>query len=113
VLAWARRLAWAAGWPLRTLLVGTVRGYRVSIGSLFGGNCRFHPSCSAYAEQAIRDLGVIRGGTLAMWRVLRCSPLTAGGVDYPPKQDTGSGAHTYDADIHVDRPSPALMRAQS
>jgi uncharacterized protein len=79
-----RSWAWVAGTPIRLLLIGAIRVYRLTLGGLLGGQCRFHPSCSAYAEEAIRDLGALRGVPLAAWRVLRCSPLTAGGVDYPP-----------------------------
>jgi putative membrane protein insertion efficiency factor len=71
--------------------------YRVSIGQLAGGRCRFHPSCSAYAYDAIRELGTVRGTALASWRVLRCGPWTAGGIDHPPR---------YEAVIHMKRPAP-------
>jgi uncharacterized protein len=101
--AWAatRRTLWVAGSPLRLSLVSLVRLYRVSLSQAFGGRCRFHPTCSAYAEQAIGELGVVRGVGLAVWRILRCSPLTAGGVDYPPKPAV------YDGDIHSRSLDPA------
>jgi uncharacterized protein len=79
-----RRLAWAAGWPARALLLGAIAAYRVALSPLLGGRCRFHPSCSEYARDAIRNVGALRGSGLAVWRILRCSPLSAGGVDYPP-----------------------------
>jgi putative membrane protein insertion efficiency factor len=82
-----------AGWPVRFALLSLVRLYRLTLGQVIGGGCRFYPSCSAYAEQAIAELGVIRGVPLTVWRVLRCSPLSRGGVDYPPKR------LMYDADI--------------
>ena len=44
-------------------------------------SCRYYPSCSAYAVQAVRELGIVRGGILAGWRVLRCNPWSPGGVD--------------------------------
>ena len=44
-------------------------------------HCRFHPSCSEYAVEAVRSYGVIRGSVLAAWRVMRCNPWSAGGVD--------------------------------
>jgi len=69
---------------VRLTLVALIRLYRSTIGLLLGGRCRFHPSCSAYAEQAIAELGVLRGGSLALWRVVRCGPWTAGGIDHPP-----------------------------
>ena len=77
-------LLWVAGWPIRQALLVPIRVYRVSLGYLFGGNCRFYPSCSAYAERAISRAGAVRGLVLTAWRVARCSPLSAGGVDEPP-----------------------------
>jgi uncharacterized protein len=77
-------ILWAAGWPVRMALVGLIVAYRRTIGLLLAGNCRFEPSCSAYAMEAVRRHGAIRGSALATWRVLRCSPLTAGGWDPVP-----------------------------
>jgi len=84
VIERSRRLLRIAGWPLRSLLVGVVRAYRVSVGQFVGGRCRFYPSCSAYAEEAIGHLGFVRGGALSVWRIMRCNPFGAGGFDYPP-----------------------------
>ena len=84
-MARVRGALWIAGWPVRFSLLTLVRLYRLTLGQVVGGGCRFYPSCSAYAEQAIRELGAIRGTALTVWRVLRCSPLSKGGVDYPPK----------------------------
>ena len=84
------------------MLVVLIRLYRSTIGLVLGGRCRFHPSCSAYAEQAIAELGVVRGGSLALWRVLRCGPWTPGGIDYPPS-DVVYDRVTYSATqaVHV------------
>jgi uncharacterized protein len=79
-----RMLLWAAGWPLRQLIVLPIRLYRVSLGMVVGGGCRFHPSCSAYAIDAIEHAGVVRGLGLSVWRLARCSPLSSGGVDPAP-----------------------------
>lgn len=49
-----------------------------------GGACKFHPSCSEYGRRAIERHGVLRGGRLALWRVLRCHPWAAGGIDDVP-----------------------------
>src|ERR687892_232309 len=84
---------WIAATPLRVALVCIIRGYRATLGQVMGGRCRFYPSCSEYAEAAVSRLGVIRGVPLAVWRVLRCSPLSKGGVDYPPA-GPGSVAQT-------------------
>jgi uncharacterized protein len=97
MMARMRRWAWVAGAPGRFLALLPVRLYRVTLGQAVGGRCRFHPSCSAYAEEAIARCGAIRGGALAVWRVLRCSPLSRGGVDHPPR----GPATAYDSDIHA------------
>jgi putative membrane protein insertion efficiency factor len=101
-----RSTLWALGAPVRFVLLALIGLYRVSVGQLTGGRCRFHPSCSAYAQQAIRELGVARGGALAVWRVLRCGPWTSGGVDYPPSYESVihpvAGAAAYDGDIRED-----------
>ena len=81
----ARRSLWIAGAPVRVLLIALIRLYRVTLGQMIGGGCRFYPSCSAYAEDAIRNTGALRGFPLAVWRVLRCSPLSGGGVDHAPQ----------------------------
>jgi len=95
---------WTIGTPVRLLLLGLISLYRVSIGQLAGGRCRFHPSCSAYAYEAIRELGAVRGTGLAAWRVLRCGPWTAGGIDDPPKYEDvihlGRRQVVYDGAIH-------------
>jgi hypothetical protein len=102
---------WTLGTPMRLLLLGIIGLYRVSIGKLAGGRCRFHPSCSAYAYVAIRELGAVRGSALAAWRVLRCGPWTAGGIDRPPRYEDvihwSSLRGAYDGDIQGPRVAPA------
>lgn len=82
-----RRLAWTTGTPVRLLLVGAIRIYRVTLGGLLGGQCKFYPTCSMYAEDAIRVHGAVRGAAMAVWRVARCGPFTSGGVDHVPPRD--------------------------
>ncbi len=60
------------------LLIGL---YRRLISPALPARCRYYPTCSAYAEQAIRELGPVRGAIVAAWRVLRCNPLSPGGID--------------------------------
>lgn len=79
-----RRTSWIVGAPARALLVCGIRLYRVTLSGWLGGQCRFYPSCSHYAEDAVRTQGAIRGSALATWRVLRCNPYGAGGVDHVP-----------------------------
>jgi putative membrane protein insertion efficiency factor len=58
-----------------------LRAYRRLISPLLPARCKYYPSCSAYAEQAVRELGVVRGTVLATWRLVRCNPWSHGGVD--------------------------------
>ena len=67
--------------PLARLILLPIRGYRRFLSPALGQRCRYYPSCSAYAEQSVRELGAFRGTILAAWRVLRCNPLSKGGLD--------------------------------
>jgi uncharacterized protein len=58
-----------------------IRLYRRLISPALGQRCKYHPSCSAYALQAIRTYGILRGSVLAAWRLLRCNPWSHGGFD--------------------------------
>lgn len=91
-----RRVVWLAGWPARALLLGTIFAYRRTLGPLFAGRCRFYPSCSNYAVEAIGVHGALKGGLLAAWRVLRCSPLSAGGPDPVPAPGSWKPAEAAD-----------------
>ena len=70
-------------WPERALLL-LVEAYRVLLSPLLGGHCRYWPSCSVYAEEALRRHGARRGTVLAARRVLRCHPFHPGGIDPVP-----------------------------
>jgi putative membrane protein insertion efficiency factor len=76
-----RRVLWACGLPARALLIGLIRLYRLTFSGLLGGQCRYLPSCSQYAEDAVRSRGALRGSAMATWRVLRCNPWSRGGLD--------------------------------
>jgi putative membrane protein insertion efficiency factor len=65
----------------RELVVAPIRLYQRTLSPLLRPRCRFAPSCSDYAIQAVRDYGILRGLVLAAWRVLRCNPLSPGGLD--------------------------------
>jgi len=82
-----RRVSSAVGW----VLVGLVRVYQLVVSPLLGPRCRFYPSCSSYAIQAVRRHGPVRGAGLAAWRLLRCNPWNPGGIDpVPPRDRSGS-----------------------
>jgi uncharacterized protein len=68
---------------MRGLGIGLVYGYRFTLGRLVpAGTCKYHPSCSQYAIDALRKHGLVRGSLKAGWRLLRCNPWSHGGVDY-------------------------------
>ena len=69
---------------MRALLIALVRGYRLLLSPWLGSGCRFTPSCSAYALQALERHGALGGSVLAGRRVLRCHPGCAGGHDAVP-----------------------------
>ena len=69
-------LQWA-----RALVLLPIRGYQTLISPMLGQHCKYHPSCSTYAVQAIQRFGILRGLVLAGWRLLRCNPWSRGGYD--------------------------------
>lgn len=71
---------------MKTVLLALIDGYRLLLSPFFGSQCRFYPTCSAYAREAIEVHGTARGTWLALRRLLRCHPWHAGGVDpVPPR----------------------------
>ncbi|MBP8128925.1 MAG: membrane protein insertion efficiency factor YidD [Candidatus Hydrogenedentes bacterium] len=71
------------------LLIGLIRLYQRFLSPWLGQNCRFYPTCSHYAIEAIEKHGVLKGVGLAAWRILRCQPFCKGGVDpVPPPRRT-------------------------
>lgn len=58
-----------------------LRLYRLTVSPLYGDRCKYHPTCSQYALDAVREVGLLRGLVLAAWRLLRCNPWSNGGVD--------------------------------
>ena len=79
---------------LRDLYLAPLHLYRRVISPLLPARCRYYPSCSAYAVEAVREYGVLRGTLLAVWRVLRCNPLSRGGIDHVHDQRL---FHSHDA----------------
>ena len=71
---------------MKALVLAPVRFYRRFVSPALPPRCRYHPSCSAYAVQAVERYGILRGLVLATWRVLRCNPFSHGGYDPPEAQ---------------------------
>jgi len=82
----------AAGRLAAEVLILPVRFYQKFISPLLGNRCRFAPSCSRYAVDALRVHGVLRGTMLAVWRILRCNPLGRSGYDPVPPPKTRGGS---------------------
>jgi uncharacterized protein len=68
----------------RRIAVSAIKLYRYFLSPFFGQHCRFHPTCSVYAIEAIERHGILRGGMLALRRLGRCHPLHDGGFDPVP-----------------------------
>jgi putative membrane protein insertion efficiency factor len=77
--------------PVRPVLVALLRLYRLVISPLYGQVCRYHPSCSAYALEAVDRHGSLRGGWLAVRRLGRCHPWSDGGYDPVPNDPRERG----------------------
>jgi uncharacterized protein len=75
----------------KVIAIATIKGYRYFLSPFFGQHCRFHPSCSSYAMEAIERYGVIRGCWFALRRLGRCHPLCEGGIDLVPGVTNADG----------------------
>jgi putative membrane protein insertion efficiency factor len=71
-------------------VVLVLRCYRMLVSPMYGDTCRFYPSCSQYALTAVERYGVLRGGWLAVRRLVRCHPWNHGGVDHVPERDAST-----------------------
>jgi putative membrane protein insertion efficiency factor len=85
---------------VKRLVLVLIRGYQLVLSPLLGPSCRFEPSCSRYAMSVIDGHGVLRGGWLAVKRVLRCHPFNAGGFDPPPLPPETLHLHAPGAALH-------------
>jgi putative membrane protein insertion efficiency factor len=71
---------------LRSLAIAPLRFYQRAISPALPKRCKYHPSCSQYAVDAVRRFGILKGAVLAAWRLLRCNPWSHGGVDFVEDQ---------------------------
>lgn len=74
--------------------IAAIYAYRITLGPLLGGQCRFHPTCSTYALEAYRRHGPVRGTGLTVGRLLRCQPFSRGGFDAVPEHRAEARCHT-------------------
>ncbi len=88
-MAMKRPLSTIQGMAVATAIL-LVQGYQMAIRPLLIGSCKFCPSCSDYAIEALKRHGFLRGGWLAMARIVRCHPFSAGGIDPVPLDDAPS-----------------------
>jgi uncharacterized protein len=79
---------------MKSVLVAALRGYQYAIRPMLGANCRFFPSCSEYAIEALERHGTARGSWLAMRRLGKCHPYHPGGYDPVPEARERSTGHT-------------------
>lgn len=87
--------------PLAWPAIGLIRVYRVTLSPIVGRQCRYEPTCSRYAEEALRRYGLVRGSWLAARRLARCHPFVRGGYDpvpWPEDRPPGRGAGADPAD---------------
>lgn len=68
---------------LKKIFLKTIKIYQKFISPFLSRSCRFYPSCSEYSYQTIKKHGVLKGGALSFWRILRCNPWNKGGIDLP------------------------------
>jgi putative membrane protein insertion efficiency factor len=112
VSAVRRTLDATVGRVLRLLLTGLIVGYKKLVSPMLGPRCRFYPSCSTYALEAVQVHGAVKGAALATARVCRCHPWNPGGVDHVPPRGAWKPAPYVPLESH-DIPGPATPAAPS
>jgi putative membrane protein insertion efficiency factor len=90
---------------VKYLLIGFLKAYRFAISPLYGQVCRYHPSCSAYALEAVTVHGSIKGSWLAVRRIARCNPWARGGYDPVPARPDLNDPDLNDPDLNDARRS--------
>ncbi|WP_111642233.1 membrane protein insertion efficiency factor YidD [Marinimicrobium alkaliphilum] len=88
---------------MRWLLIKLIHVYRYLLSPWVGNQCRFYPTCSHYAEEAIKTHGCIKGGYLTLRRLLKCHPWHEGGIDLVPEPTC---KHHRTSDTHTHSPKP-------
>lgn len=73
---------------MKRFLIALIRFYKKQISPKFPARCKYYPTCSSYALEAIKRFGAFKGTLLAVWRLLRCNPFSMGGIDFVPEKFT-------------------------
>ena len=84
---------------MNKILIAFIKVYQYTLSPLLGPRCRYYPSCSNYAVQALREHGALRGLGLATWRLLRCNPFSNGGYDPVPPRHKGCEHEAGEPDV--------------
>lgn len=74
---------------LKSLMIGIIKFYQIVISPLKPPTCRFYPTCSHYGLESVKRFGALKGGYLALRRILKCHPFHPGGIDHVPEQFPG------------------------
>jgi uncharacterized protein len=90
---------------VKRFALAAIGGYRRWISPILPPRCRYEPSCSAYAVEAVQRFGLARGLLLAAWRLLRCNPFSHGGFDPPPQRFTLRVGPVDPAEYHGEAPT--------
>ena len=72
---------------MKWLMIGFIKAWRKVISPLYGDVCKYYPTCSEYGLEAVRIHGAVKGGAMAVWRIMRCNPWSMGGFDPVPGSD--------------------------
>ncbi len=87
---------------VREAFLAPIHLYRWLISPNLKPRCRYYPSCSSYAVEAVRELGIVRGTIVASWRVIRCNPWSQGGVDELSDRRLFAAADRHDCEEHAE-----------
>jgi putative membrane protein insertion efficiency factor len=93
--------------PVKWMLIGLLKGYRFAISPLYGQVCKYHPTCSAYALEAVTIHGSIKGSWLTVRRIASCHPWAAGGYDPVPGSQSQASQHDHGGTSNDAVPAPA------
>ena len=85
------------------ILVGLIRSYQIVLSPRIGAVCRYYPSCSHYGLAAVKVHGATKGSLLAVWRILRCHPWAAGGVEFIPNKGNWATKNVIEDSTNNDR----------